>query len=237
VAVETSGNGKSGDYYESMKLLSKRARRRFLRHHLVMAFVCITSSSLFAFAVQSPDAMFRWSMATAYVGLALLAATLTTGAFNVLRGRRNPVSTDLRRDIGIWCGIVSLIHVAVGWQVHMGNMLLYFFREAGEAKRLVPRYDLFGLANYAGLIAALLIVLLLALSNDVSLRRLGRERWKFFQRWNYAVVVLVALHGIIYQVIEKRESVYLILFGTLAGAVLLIQAAGFRHRKMNDETD
>jgi sulfoxide reductase heme-binding subunit YedZ len=40
-------------------------------------------------------------MATAYVSLALLAATLVTGPINLLRRRPNPVSTDLRRDLGI----------------------------------------------------------------------------------------------------------------------------------------
>ena len=41
----------------------------------------------------------RWSMATAYVGLALLGATLALGPLSVLRRRPNPVSTDLRRDV------------------------------------------------------------------------------------------------------------------------------------------
>jgi len=74
-------------------------------------------------------------------------------------------------------------------------MLLYFFRE-GESKRLVPRSDSFDFANYTGLIAALIVVLLLALSNDASLRVLGKKRWKFLQRWNYAVMVLVVLQRI-----------------------------------------
>ncbi len=211
--------------------MSKRSKYRLVRHHLVLALACGSSLALLYAMIQSDDIKFRWSMATAYVGLALLGATLVTGAVNILRSRRNPISTDLRRDIGIWCGVIGLTHVAIGWQVHMGNMLLYFFREAGETKRLVLRADLFGFANYTGLMAALIIMLLLALSNDISLRSLGSRRWKSLQRWNYVLIVLVALHSVAYQSIENRQLPYLILFGVIVGAVLLIQALGFRRQK------
>lgn len=189
----------------------------------------------FSSLVKSTAVKFRWSMATGYVGLALLGATLATGAFNVLRNRHNSVSSDLRRDIGIWCGIISLAHVVIGLQVHMGNMLLYFFREVGEAKRLVLRSDLFGFANYAGLIAALVLALLLALSNDASLRLLGSRRWKFLQRWNYAAIFLVVLHSLGYQITENRQLPYLFLFSVIVGAVLIIQFLGFRRQKQKSE--
>jgi sulfoxide reductase heme-binding subunit YedZ len=175
----------------------------------------------------------RLSLATGYLGLALLGATLVTGALNILRGRPNPVSTDFRRDLGIWCGLISLAHVVFGLQVHMGNMLLYFFRKAEGA---VPRLDLFGFANYTGLVAALIIILLLALSNDFSLRRLGGRRWKFLQRWNYGVIVLLILHSVAYQFIEERQLPYVILFGAIVVTVLLIQVLGFRRHRRKGTT-
>ena len=45
---------------------------------------------------------------------------------------------------------------------------------------------MFGLSNETGLIAALILLVLLATSNDASLRNLGLARWKSWQRWNYA---------------------------------------------------
>ncbi len=209
----------------------KRTKHRLIRHHLVLALVSALLMILLYFAVQSNDILFRWSIATGYTGLALLAATLMTGALNVLRDGRNPISTDLRRDIGIWCGVISLAHVVIGLQVHMGNMLLYFFREAGEAGRLVLRVDLFGFANYSGLLASIIIVFLLALSNDVSLRALGSRRWKALQRWNYALIILVIIHSIAYQVIESRQSLYLVLFGIIVLSIAVFQTAGFRRRR------
>ena len=173
-------------------------------------------------------------MATAYVALGLLAVTLAIGPINLLRGRRNPLSIDLRRDIGIWCAVVSLAHVVVGLQVHMGNMLLYFFRPADTYQRWTPRLDFFGLANYAGLLGTLIVLLLLCLSNDVAVRSLGRWRWKFWQRSSYMLAVVVVLHAIAYQVLERREAPYLILFGVIVAAAATVQVLGFRwHRKQD----
>ena len=214
-----------------MERLSQRNKHRILRHHLVLALVCGASLFTLYSVGHSASVKFRCSIATGYVGLALLGATLVTGALNVLRNRRSPVSTDLRRDIGIWCGSISLAHVVIGLQVHLGNMLLYFFREAGKSKRLVPRSDLFGFANYTGLIATLIVVLLLALSNDASLRALGKKRWKFLQRWNYAVMVLVVLHITAYQILERRQLQYLFLSSVIIGTALIVQVSGFRRQK------
>ncbi|MGH9945837.1 MAG: ferric reductase-like transmembrane domain-containing protein [Pyrinomonadaceae bacterium] len=216
-----------------MDRFSNRTKHRLLFHHLVLALISGTLISIIYLTVQSADEMFRWSLATGYVGIGLLGATLFIGSLNVLRRRRNPVSTDLRRDIGIWCGIISLTHVVIGLQVHMGgNMLLYFFRESGGLFNLVPRTDLFGFANYLGLIAVLILCLLLLLSNDASIRRLGKKRWKFYQRWNYALMFFVMLHSIAYQIIETRLIRYLILFGVIVAGTLLIQLLGLlRHKK------
>lgn len=186
-----------------------------------------------AFAVPARDALTRWSMATAYTGLALLGATLMTGPLNVLRLRRNPLSTDLRRDLGVGGAIISLIHVVLGLQVHLrGKMLQYFFYPPGKQHLLWGlRLDLFGFANDTGLIATSLIALLLALSNDLSLSKLGGQRWKSLQRWNYGLFALVVIHGIAYQVIEKRKLPYPVMFAVLVAPVVVIQLLGFRQRR------
>jgi methionine sulfoxide reductase heme-binding subunit len=216
-----------------MQLLSKRNKQRILRHHLPLAFLCVFVTIILFSAIESGGVKFRASLTTGYVGIALLTATLISGAWNVLRRHRNPVSTDLRRDIGIWCGFFSLAHVLIGLQVHMNSMWLYFFYETGAENKLLARADLFGFANYAGLIAVLLTLLLLLLSNDFSLRRLGRRRWKFLQRSNYALIVFVVIHSLGYQIIEKRQLGYLLLFWSMVGAMLVLQLLGFRRQRRN----
>src|SRR5262245_25339198 len=51
------------------------------------------------------------TVATGSVGVGLLAVTLLLGPANLLLRRRNPVSTYLRRDVGIWTAIFSIVHV------------------------------------------------------------------------------------------------------------------------------
>jgi sulfoxide reductase heme-binding subunit YedZ len=121
--------------------------------------------------------------------------------------------------------------MVVGLQVHFrGRMWFYFVREVEETGALVFRSDLFGFANYTGLLSALGLVLLLVLSNDRSLRRLRSGRWKGLQRWNYAVFALAAFHAVAYQVIEKRAVEYAILLGILLIPTVFLQLLGFRTR-------
>jgi sulfoxide reductase heme-binding subunit YedZ len=176
-------------------------------------------------ATPPPDIRHRLSLATAYAGLIFLALSLWIGPWNVLRRRPNPVSFDLRRDVGIWTGILAIVHTGIGLTVHLrGRMWMYFF------KRLHPfqlQNTQFGFANLAGLAAALLFLMLLALSNDLSLRTLKTHRWKSLQRWTYAAFVLTAAHSITYQLIEKRNLPWVLVFAGLMAAVVAGQILGF----------
>ena len=219
-------NAESPDHHSPM--LSPRMSRRLVRHHASIAIATAAALVLTYAITASPNPVYRWSMATAYAGLALLGATLATGPVNILRRRPNPVSTDLRRDLGIWAGLVSFAHFLVGWQVHMKHRYLYWLREDGDHGALLPRTDLFGFGNYTGLAAVLIALLLLALSSDRFLRTLGTTRWKRLQRWNYALFLLVAAHGIAYQLIEKRKTPFVVAFALLTVASVAVQYAGYR---------
>ena len=168
-------------------------------------------------------------MALAYVSLALPVTTLAIGPLNVLRRRPNPISTHPRRDLGIWGGALGLLHVVVGLQVHLpGRMSQYFLTAPPDASRAMPRMDAFGVANDAGLVAAIVLVLLLALSNDASLRRLRTRRWKQIQRTNYAGMMLLAIHGVLYQALEKRTGSFVLIYAALLLVAASIQYAGYR---------
>ena len=216
-------------------MTSPRTRRRLLWHHLPIAIGCILMSAVvIAVLSGSKRLAFQWSMATAYVGLALLAATLVTGPLSALRGRRHPISSDLRRDLGIWAGLAALIHFVVGWQVHMKHRYLYWLHEVPGTTRLALRHDLFGAANFAGLGAVVVAVCLLGLSNDRSLSALGARRWKKMQRSNYALFGLVVLHGAAYQVTERRTPAFVVAFLLLSLGAVSLQLAGVRARRERD---
>ncbi len=198
--------------------------RRTVRH-LLLAAAAIVVVWVAWLAAPPPDLRHRFSMATAYAALIFLAACLGLGPWNVLRRRPNPVSFNLRRDVGIWAGSLALLHTGIGLTVHLrGRMWMYFLR------RLHPpalQNTLFGFANYVGAAAAILFLVLLVVSNDVSLRSLGTRRWKSVQRWVYVAFALTVAHGIAFQFVEKRHIPWVVVFAVLIAAVLVMQGAGF----------
>jgi methionine sulfoxide reductase heme-binding subunit len=173
------------------------------------------------------DVISRLSIATAYPALFLTAAAVSIGPWNVLRGRMNSVSFDLRRDLGIWAGMMALLHTGIGLNVHLrGRPWLYFVDQHYRV-----RHDLFGIGNDTGLLAALLFLLLLAISNDLSVRRLGTRTWKSLQRWTYMAVALTLMHAIAYQLVEKRQAAYDALLWATIAATAVLQVAGWWRTK------
>jgi len=202
--------------------------QRTRRHFLLALTAAVITMIAFA-ATPPPDVRHRASLATAYAALVFLAASLWLGPWNVLRRRANPVSFDLRRDVGIWAGLLALLHTGIGLTVHLrGRMWMYFFRKLHP---LSIQNTLFGFANYTGLIAALLFLMLLVLSNDVSLRWLGTRRWKSLQRWIYLAFGLTVAHAIAYQVVESRKLPWVIVFAVCALAVIVVQMAGLVRKR------
>ena len=200
---------------------------RFLRH-AILFLASILTGGIFYISLAAKGPLFWLSMATAYSSLVLLALSLMIGPWNKMRDHPNPVSSYLRRDIGIWAGLLGIAHVVFGLQVHLGGKFwLYFLPPPDAAYNFPMRIDAFGLTNYAGLGATLILLLLLALSSNAALRGLGASRWKSLQRWNYVGAVLVVAHGTVYQILEKRTAGFVIAFAVIGVLALVMQCAGF----------
>jgi len=208
-------------------MTSYRAQR--IRRHATLAIGAAILVWIGFAAAPPPDFRHRLSLSTAYAALIFLAATLALGPWRTLARRANPVSFDLRRDLGIWSAILALVHTGVGLTVHLrGRMWMYFF------KRLHPlaiQNTKFGAANYIGLVSALLFILLLVISNDLSLRSLGTRRWKSLQRWTYIAAILAVVHGVLFQLVEKRHLPWVIVFTAIVAIAAAIQAAGYLFRR------
>src|ERR1700730_11903851 len=122
--------------------------RRF-RRHFVLAAVAVAIVCLAYAATPPPNVRHRLSMATAYAGLFFLAGSLWLGPWNVLRRQPNPVSSDLRRDVGIWTGILAIVHTAIGFIGPLrGRVWMYFFKGLHPLKLQNTQ---FGFANFTGL--------------------------------------------------------------------------------------
>ena len=201
-------------------------RRRLLNHHLPLLLVSFASVAALYATREYKDVITRASFATAYPALALMAATLLIGPWNLIRKRTNPISADLRRDIGIWAAILGILHTAVGQCVHLrGRPWLYYVYGPQEHHHGV-RHDLFGLANYTGALSTLLLLALFATSNDWSLRKLHTRQWKQLQRWNYAVFALAGVHAFAYQGVEKQKLPFVITVAVCVTIAIVFQVAG-----------
>lgn len=212
--------------------LSRRNRLlpRLWQHHLPLFVLSFASVATLYQTRPYPDVISRASFATAYPALALLAATLLIGPWNLLRRKPNPVSSDRRRDIGIWAGILGLVHSAVGQCVHLrGRPWLYYVYGPTEHHHGM-RHDLFGLANYTGAIGVLLLIMLLATSNDLSLRRFSARKWKQMQQWNYAVFALVAVHSFAFQGVETQKVQWVATVAACVAAAVGLQITGLIRR-------
>jgi methionine sulfoxide reductase heme-binding subunit len=197
-------------------------RQRVTRHIMIGATNLLLGAAVW-FLFWRSDLISRLSIASAYSALFGTVAALLLGPWNVLRRRPNPISFDLRRDLGIWAGIMAVLHAVIGLNVHLrGRPWLYFVDQHGQL-----RGDVFGFSNYTGALAAFLFVLLLAISNDLSLRRLGAQRWKSLQRWTYAAAALTFMHGVAYQHIEKRYLALEAIVWATTGLVFTVQIVGF----------
>ena len=210
----------------------KRTQRRLLKHHLPLFALSAACGAALYFTRPYPDVLSRACFAMAYPALALLVFTLLVGPWKILRKEQTPVSSDLRRDAGIWAGILSILHSVIGQFVHLrGRPWLYYVYDQKEHHSIPIRYDLFGLANYTGAFSVVLAIALLATSNDWSLRALGTPRWKQLQRWNYAVFALAAAHSIAYQTIEKQRPPFVATVVVCIGMALSLQIAGLVSRR------
>jgi sulfoxide reductase heme-binding subunit YedZ len=211
----------------------ERLPRRLLHHHLPIGLATSATGLVLYQARSFPDIIERLSFASAYPALILISATLVIGPSKLIRRKRLPVSIDLRRDLGIWAGMTGVFHAGVGQFVHLrGQPWLYYVYENWRKEHFIPvRYDTFGLANYSGLLAALILLLLLATSNDVSLRKFKTAGWKKLQRWNYVCFPLTTIHTFLYQVgIERQTLPFVIIAIAVVIVTLLIQYQGYRLR-------
>lgn len=227
--------------------------RRLLRHHLPLALasvlVLVAFSTVPALDVNRypraeiahetlprrahdsgmprADAR-RLADATGYLAFGLVALTLAIGPANVVLRRRNPVSSYLRRDVGLWAGTWTVVHLVPGFEVHKSGRLSDAGRYFVSHGRVLTTS--FGLANLAGLAGVLVVLGLLATSSDVVLRVLGARRWKRIQRLNYALAALVVVHAYFYGAFVRTGSPTTMLLVALSAGVLAAQLAGVWRR-------
>jgi sulfoxide reductase heme-binding subunit YedZ len=168
--------------------------------------------------------MRRLASPTGDVALVLLAITLLIGPANLLLRRRNPPNSYLRRDVGTWTAIWSVVHVVVGFQAHGPGGAFGFVRYFVADGR--PLTNSFGWGNWTGLAVTVIVTGLLVISTDRYVRELKSRRWKDVQRLNYTLFALVVLHAVFYGALRRMTSPFTIVLLVSVIVVLLGQAVG-----------
>jgi methionine sulfoxide reductase heme-binding subunit len=170
---------------------------------------------------------------TGDVALVLLAVTLLIGPANLLLRKRNPVNNYLRRDVGAWTAVVSLMHVVVGFQGHGGGAFGFVDYFVADGRPLTTS---FGLGNWTGLAATVIVAMLLVISTDRYLLELKARRWKDLQRLNYTLFALVVLHAVFYGTLQRGTSPFTQVLVLSIVTVLVGQAVGiwlWRRRQLH----
>jgi sulfoxide reductase heme-binding subunit YedZ len=209
--------------------VSQKGRQAGQRSLINILLILVTALGCGVVVLQMPQIglVHQLALGFGYLSLVYIVVTLLIGPWRILRVRPTPVNINLRRDIGIWAAITGVVHVVLSFQIHLGGRVLLYFLQPLERGGYKPLVSLFGLANYLGLLAVVILILLMGLSNDLSLRWFGARRWKLLQRSNYILFVLVLLHTVGYQVIIKREPIMVLMVVGLTLLVLTAQTKGF----------
>ncbi len=203
-----------------------------LRHHAALAFGSVAIFAATAWLRPGETSADHLSIATAYACLLYMAAALSVGPLKVRQMATPPLNNYLRRDIGIWSGIAGLVHFFVGVDQTMNQAYLARYVDTG-AGLVSPELgrQLFTWGTIAGMVVAVLVVLLLSLSNDRVLRRLGPKRWKRWQRSAYWAFGLTVVHGAAFQLLEIRNVVLVALLVVVALLAVGLQLLGFVSRR------
>ena len=199
---------------------------RFRIHYIPMLVVSIIFCFIFYVFRSPPLTTIPFITYTSgYLSIFLIALSMLLGPVNLILKQKNPISSYIRRDIGIFGGILGIVHSVVGLFMHFtGKPWLYFVKEVEDGFSI--RFGNFGLANYTGLLGFLILIFLLFISNDHFLVKYKAVKWKNLQRFTYPLFLLVIAHSVFYRLNAEKEDLILYLYLPLFSVILISQFIG-----------
>lgn len=198
-----------------------------LRNHAVLGACTLVSLGVSVALGPSASAADRLSIVSAYLCLGLLGGALLIGPVNVLRKGVPLVNAYARRDVGIWAALSGLIHFYLANVLAMNYEYLEVFVDSAEQPPSPElRSSLYTWGTILGYFAALSFIVLLALSNDWMVRRLGIKWWKRIQRASYVCFLATCIHAFAFQVLESRAVPWVIVIASVVVLVLIGQGYG-----------
>jgi len=200
-----------------------------LKNHVTLFVVSVVSLGVAALSGPGEGAADRLSIVSAYICLLLLGAALLIGPVNVLRTGRLPGNSYVRRDTGIWAAMTGLLHF------YLANVLSMTYEYLGiyvENPVLPPssavRSSLYTWGTIFGYVIAVLFIVLLVLSSDWMMRKVGMKWWKRIQRVSYLGFILTCIHAFAFQVLETRSLFWVLVVLVITMIIIAGQCMGIR---------
>jgi DMSO/TMAO reductase YedYZ heme-binding membrane subunit len=159
---------------------------------------------------------------------------LLIGPLNVLRTGRLVSNSYVRRDTGIWAAMMGLLHF------YLANVLSMTYEYLGiyvENSALPPsaaiRSSLYTWGTVFGYVIAVLFIVLLVLSSDRMMRKVGLKWWKRIQRISYLGFILTCIHALAFQVLETRSLFWVLVVLVITVMIAAGQWMGVRAVRKN----
>jgi sulfoxide reductase heme-binding subunit YedZ len=215
---------------QSESLNNQRHLRRGppLGRHVAAVGLTVVLMLLFFWLTPGPDYQgppYLGHLVLADTSLVLLCLILVLGAVARFAPRLRPV-VPWARELGIGMFVTASLHVVI--LLAPDDIWVPFLSERNSFGMNLGT-DLWGAANWVGLIALGYGLILAAISNDLSQRWLGRG-WKFVQRQAYTLFVLVWLHTAAFVLLDAGHgSSFLLWFWAFTAMAVVAQFAGFVH--------
>ncbi len=203
------------------------------QRHGLLAMACMLLTAGAWWLGPAGGAVDRASLATAWFSTALFIAALSVGPLLLLGGRLPPSNILMRRDLGIWVALAGLLHFSLGNIEAMNSS--YVAEVAGGVDW---RLQMFNWGAVLGTLLAAIFIVLLLISNNRALARLGPIRWKRWQRLSYLGFALTISHGLLFQLLEHRSTALialLVLAGLGLASLQLVGRSRYR-RQARDAT-
>jgi len=198
-----------------------------IRNHLFLGIGVLSTLGVAAMAGVDGGAADRLSIVSAYQCLFLLGAALLIGPIKARTSGRAVGNSHTRRDVGIWAGLTGLLHFFLANILSMNYTYLSLFVDnASRPPSADVRSQMYTGGTIMGYIVAVLILLLLGLSSDWMLRKVGMRWWKRLQRLSYTMFALTCAHAFAFQLLESRPRRWIAVVIIVTAGVLLAQLAG-----------
>lgn len=196
--------------------------------HIILGVLALGLVYLFFISRSDWHPMHAWNRAFADVSLVYLMIIILLGPLAKLV---KSVTRWLvwRRELGIWTGIMAFIHVLIildGWVEWELFRFFYIFSPMLNEWVIHPG---FALGNIVGIVGLIYVFLLMLVSNDYSIRKLGQKAWNYIQQRAHVYYLLVILHTFYFIFLHQPQTPNWIRvpFILLISGILLLQMIGF----------